>query len=127
MEGGARNVRSLIRFGRGDAAGALEDMRINLAQAREIMDPQRLLPSLENAARLLCLAGRREEALAHAREVIDLLREHVALAGALGQIVIVVDELGLRNELLEILHRAPPGPWVEVVRAAVSGDFARAR
>ena len=106
--------------------GALEDMRIHLAQAREIMDPQRLLPSLENAARLLCLAGQREEALAHAREAIDFLREHVALAGALGQLVIVVDELGLRDEILEILDRAPPGPWVEVVRAGASGDFVRA-
>ena len=126
MEGGARNVRSFIRFARGDTVGALEDMRINLAQAREIMDPQRLLPSLENAARLLCLAGRREEALAHAREAIDFLREHVALAGALGELVIVVDELGLRDEILEILDRAPPGPWVEVVRAGASGDFVRA-
>ena len=40
--------------------------------------------------------------------------------------MIVFDELGLRDELLEILDRAPPGPWVEVGRAAVSGDFVRA-
>jgi len=126
MEGGARNVRSFIRFARGDAMGALEDMRINLAQAREIMDPQRLLPSLENAARLLCLAGRRDEALAHAREAVNFLREHVAFSGALGALVIVVDELGLRDEILEILDRAPPGPWVEVVRAGANGDFLRA-
>jgi class 3 adenylate cyclase/tetratricopeptide (TPR) repeat protein len=46
MEGNVRNVRSYIRFARGDTAGAFEDSARALTQAREIKDPQRLLPSL---------------------------------------------------------------------------------
>lgn len=39
----------------------------------------------------------------------------------------VAEELGIRGQLLEILDRAPPGPWVEVAMAGASGDFVRGR
>jgi tetratricopeptide (TPR) repeat protein len=126
MEGGVREVRSYIRFARGDAVGAFEDARISLAQGREIRDPQRLLPSLLNSARVHALAGQRDEALEYAREAIDVARTHVAMAGALGLLSMVVEQLGVRDEILEILDRAPPGPWVDVVRAGASGNFVRA-
>jgi class 3 adenylate cyclase/tetratricopeptide (TPR) repeat protein len=127
MEGGARNVRAYIRLARGDFQGALDDARASLAQAREIKDPQRLIPSLLNAARAHTVAGHGEEGLAFAREALPLTREHPSLAGTLGQLTLVLPQLGIRHEVLEILDGAPTNPWVEAGKAAASGDFVRVR
>jgi class 3 adenylate cyclase/tetratricopeptide (TPR) repeat protein len=127
QEGALRNVRAYMRLARGDSAGALDDASVSLAQAREIEDPQRLLSSLLNAARVHGLLGHRDEALGPAKEAIAFVREHIAEAGILGQISIVAGELGLRAELLELLDRAPSTPWVEVAKAGISEDYPRAR
>ncbi|MGH3133047.1 MAG: ATP-binding protein, partial [Gaiellaceae bacterium] len=127
MEGAARHIRAYIRFARGDVRGALDDATIALAQAREIKDPQRLIPSLLQATRVHALAGRDADALELALEAIGFVREHVSQAGALGQISMVADQLGVRRELLEILDRARASPWVDAAKAGASGDFGRVR
>ena len=125
MEGGVRNVRGYMRLARGDIDGALEDARASLAQAREIKDPQRLIPSLLAATRVYALIGRRDEALAFAKEGIALAREHVSFAGALGQMTLVIGQLGIRDAVLEILEDAPQNPWVDAAKAAARGDYLR--
>jgi class 3 adenylate cyclase/tetratricopeptide (TPR) repeat protein len=55
-------VRSLIRLGRGDLEGALADHDRAMARAREIRDPQALLPALGFSAYVLAEAGRTAEA-----------------------------------------------------------------
>jgi class 3 adenylate cyclase/tetratricopeptide (TPR) repeat protein len=127
MEGAARHIRAYLRAARGDMHGALDDTDAALAQSRQIKDPQRLLPSLLNATRVHALAGRRDEALGFAREVLAFAREHPSLGGTVGQISIVAEELGVRSELLKILDLAPAGPWVDAARAGLEGDFVRLR
>jgi tetratricopeptide (TPR) repeat protein len=125
MEGGVRNVRAYLRAARGDFDGALEDARVSLAQAREIKDPQRLIPSLLNAARIHGLVGRDEEALGFATEAIAVARPLPSLAGTLGQLSLVIERLGLRDEVLEVLEGAPRNPWVDAATAAARGDYVR--
>ena len=63
-----------IRLARGDVAGALEDRACELEQAREIKDPQRLLPALAaSAARQP--ARRRGRGARLADEALELARD----------------------------------------------------
>ena len=128
LEGGVRGVRAYIRLARGDVAGASEDAEVALAQAREIKDPQRLIPSLFGSARVYVAAGDRDEARRLAQEGLAQVREHPGLAGMLGQITFVAGELGIAGEMLEILDQSQDFTfWRHTARASVSGDHARAR
>jgi predicted ATPase/class 3 adenylate cyclase len=128
MEGGARSIRSYIRLARGDLAGAVDDAEVALEQARRIKDPQRLIPALFGSARVLAAAGDRDVALRLVAEGLDQVRAHVGLAGMLGQITFLADELGIAGELLEVLDQGQEGTfWRDTARASASGDHARAR
>ena len=127
MEGGVRGVRSYIRHARGDLAGALEDAEIALARAREIKDPQRIIPSLFDSARAHTAAGDRDAGRRLAQEGLAEVREHPGLAGTLGQITFFAGELGIAGEMLEILDQVQGSFWRDTARASASGDHARAR
>jgi class 3 adenylate cyclase/tetratricopeptide (TPR) repeat protein len=127
LEGGVRGVRSYIRQARGDVTGALEDAEVALARAREIKDPQRLIPSLFASARAHAAAGDRESARRLAEEGLAEIGEHRGLVGMLGQITFVADELGIASEMLEILEQAEELFWRDTARASAGGDHARAR
>jgi tetratricopeptide (TPR) repeat protein len=127
MEGGVRGVRSYIRLARGDLTGAMEDAEIALARAREIKDPQRLIPSLFGSARTHLAAGDQEAARRLAKEGLAEIREHTGLAGMLGQITFVADELDITSEMVGILEDEQESFWRDTARASVSGDHALAR
>jgi tetratricopeptide (TPR) repeat protein len=128
MEGAVRGIRAYIRTARGDVKGAFEDEGRALELGREIGDPQRLLPSLFGSARTHALVGDPQAAVALAREGIAVLRDHPDYAGMVGHLALVADELGVRDEILDVLQRASDVSfWVEAARASALGDHERAR
>jgi predicted ATPase/class 3 adenylate cyclase len=127
MDGGVRGIRSYIRLARGDLTGALEDAEIALARAREIKDPQRLIPSLFGSARVQLAAGDKNAAGRLAKEGLAEIREHTGLAGMLGQITFVADELDITSEMVEILEEGQQSFWRDIARSSANGDHALAR
>ena len=73
MEAAVRNARGLIRLGRGDQAGALEDSEYVVALTGEAKDPQVVNPALAFHSRTLLAAGRRADAARFADELLGLL------------------------------------------------------
>ena len=124
IEGLARITRAEIGFARGETNAALEDMKASLAQAREIHNPQRLLPALAEAARMRAILGQTEEARRLAHEALDIARQHPQLSPALNNFDLVIDDLAIADDLREIVDRAPEGPWKNVVLATANGDLA---
>jgi tetratricopeptide (TPR) repeat protein len=122
-EGLVRSARAFLRLGRGDADGALEDVDSALAQARDIKDPQRVLPSLVASARVYALLGRVDEAREHAQEALRVARKNVQLAAAMHDLDVVAERLEIRKELREILELAPEGPWKDLALAGAAGDL----
>jgi class 3 adenylate cyclase/tetratricopeptide (TPR) repeat protein len=124
-EGLVRNARAAIRLARGDLEGALEDLEIALVQAREIKDPQRVVPCLVASARGDALLGRVESARKHAREALQVARENVQLAAAVHDLDVVAGRLGLRDEMREVVEQAPESPWKALALAGADGDLVR--
>ncbi len=120
-EGLVRSARASIRLARGDADGALEDLESALAQARDIKDPQRVLPSLVASARGRALLGHEEEARELAHEALQVARENAQLAASMHDLDVVAERLGIRDELREILELAPEGPWKDLALAGAAG------
>ena len=96
-----------------------------LAQAREIKDPQRLLPSLADLAVCHALLGHEDEARELANEALEVARDHVDLASILNMLAVVSRQLGIQDRVREIVQLAPEGPWKDVTLAAAEGDFVR--
>ncbi len=126
QEGAARSIRAYIRLARGDHAGALADWDRLLVLARDAKDPQRMIPALLQAARGYVLLGRESEARVLAVDALALTREHLDLADYLEQITGVAKQLGLREEVQEIVADAIETPWREAALAGAKGDFVRA-
>ena len=124
-EGIVRRVRASIRLARGDVKGALDDWEWSLVQAREIKDPQRLLPSLADLAVSHALLGNEDEARELANEALEVARDHVDLASILNMLAVVSRQLGIQDKVREIVQLAPEGPWKDVTLAAAEGDFVR--
>jgi class 3 adenylate cyclase/tetratricopeptide (TPR) repeat protein len=125
QEGLVRRARGSIRLARGDLAGAVEDHEFDLEYARRIEDPQRILPSLAESAVSLVLLGRRDEARAVAEKTIALARENVDMTSAANHLVLVAGQLGIRDELREVVELSPAGPWKNLTLAGVQGDLRR--
>jgi class 3 adenylate cyclase len=125
QEGLVRRARGAIRLARGDLAGAAEDHGFDLETGRRIKDPQRIIPTLAEAAVSFVLLGRQDEALALAREAIALARESIDMTGAANDLVLVARRLGVREELREVVELAPEGPWKDLMSAGVRGDLGR--
>ncbi|HEU0303830.1 MAG TPA: adenylate/guanylate cyclase domain-containing protein [Gaiellaceae bacterium] len=126
MEGAARLLRAYIRLARGDFDGARADWERSLEQGRAIQDPQRLLPALLQAARGNALLSRDREARELATEALGYVRQHPELAGLLGQIARVARQLGIREQILELVADAPASIWTQAAQAEASGDFVAA-
>jgi len=126
LEASAREIRAYLRLARGDRDGALDDYRRSLELARQIKDLQTLLPGLVQSARGLALLGKIDEAQALAREAIELVGEHVENATIFWMFNPVARQLGLRQQVRDVVERAPEGPWKEVALAGADGDFSRA-
>jgi tetratricopeptide (TPR) repeat protein len=109
QEGLVRRARGAIRLARGDLAGAAEDHEFDLESGRKIKDPQRIIPTLAEAAVNFVLLGRQDEARAVAREAIALARENVDMTGAANDLVLVARRLDIGEELREVVQLAPEG------------------
>jgi len=126
LESSAREVRAYLRLARGDRDGALEDYRRALELGRQIKDLQTLLPALVQSARGLALLGKTDEAQALAREAIELAEEHVENAVIFWMFNPVARQLGLRQQVRDLVEQASASPWKEVALAGAGGDFSRA-
>jgi tetratricopeptide (TPR) repeat protein len=127
LEGSARNIRANLRAARGDRDGALDDCFRSLELARQVKDPQSLLPAVLQAARCCALFGRIDEAQALAAEGLELAGEHVEYASMLGPMLMqVARQLGLREQVRELVEQAPATPWKDAALAGAEGDFGRA-
>ena len=126
MEGAARVMRGYLRLARGDQVGGLADLERNLALARAVMDPQRLAPALLQSARGLAMVGRTDEARTVAMEGLAFLRNYPDLGEYAGQIAGFAKQLGIRDEIQEIVAQAPDNFWTRAAVAAAAGDFIRA-
>jgi class 3 adenylate cyclase len=126
LEGSAREIRAYLRLARGDRDGALDDHRRSLALARQIKDLQTLLPALVGSARGLALLGKIDEARELAREAIELAAQHVENAAIFWVLNPVAQQLGIREQVRDLVEQAPETPWKEVARAGTRGDFSRA-
>jgi class 3 adenylate cyclase/tetratricopeptide (TPR) repeat protein len=129
-EGPARQLRGLIRLGRGDLAGALADAGDAVACAHQREDPQLLLSTLAFQAHALLAGGQADEAAARAGEVLAILAEQGAEAAAphwTGELAVVLLGLGRAGELVELAGTVSvPTPWLEAAAAMAAGDFERA-
>ena len=125
LENMARAVRGNLRLARGDQEGALADFYRALEQGRQIKDPQALIPALFQTARCCVLLGRTDEAKAFAAEALELFKDNVGNAPELSMLIPVAGQLGLREDVLQLIEPVPDGPWKDVVLAGARGDFSR--
>jgi predicted ATPase/class 3 adenylate cyclase len=125
LEGSAREIRAYLRLARGDRDGALDDYRRGLALGRQIKDLQALLPALVASARGLALLGKIDEARELAREAIELAGEHVENAPIFWVLNPVARQLGIQQQVRDLVEQAPDTPWKELARAGTRGDFSR--
>jgi tetratricopeptide (TPR) repeat protein len=126
LESHTRMVRAWMRHGRGDVIGASEDAERALELGRRAGDPQALLPSLVQCSYFEAMSSRLERARSLAREAIDFIRAHPDNGMILEVLTPVVGRLGLRDEVAELLARAPDSMFEDAGSAAVAGDHARA-
>jgi predicted ATPase/class 3 adenylate cyclase len=123
MQQVARSIRAHIRLGRGNLAGAVDDVDLALRDARAIRDPQALDPALVLGAEIACARG--DTAGAH-----RLLDELGTLERAAGTWVVatalVFRDLGRESAWLLQEAGAPPTRWRDAARAIAQGDLERA-
>jgi class 3 adenylate cyclase/tetratricopeptide (TPR) repeat protein len=127
MDHACRNVRSVIRLGRGDVSGAVDDALRSLELAEGIKDPQTLHPTRAYVARVLLAVGRREDS----SDQIDSLLVDVAAEGVHGlahswtvDLAVAMAGLGREHEFLE---RAPTlaasTRWLEAATLWAEGKY----
>ena len=113
--------RSLIRLARGDIDGALADQSAALKRAREIRDPQTVLPSLGVAAHVLAEAGQIEEAHGAFDELMETGAQ--AVAYGLEEALWAADLLGRTDELAALLPQSDEARRTRASRAVLEAEF----
>jgi class 3 adenylate cyclase/tetratricopeptide (TPR) repeat protein len=122
-------IRAALRLARDDVAGALADAEQALALGRAVAESQSVGFVVAAAASVFARAGERERATALARELLASLRSGKRLDFAvinLPMFASAAAQLGLGDELVEVLADHPASRWTEAVRASVGEDFVRA-
>lgn len=116
----AQLVRAKLRSALGQD-GQAEDLAVHtLGRAREIGDPQIVVPALALRARLAAAAGRPEDASALASEAL------AALAGRFFDPIIGADLaccLHLLKDGPDALGALPRTPWVDATASVLRGDL----
>jgi tetratricopeptide (TPR) repeat protein len=120
-----RQTRARIRVGRGDAVGALADAERGVEVGRSAGDPQALLPTLAERARVLLLLGRTDEATASIQEILDSLDPVPGMDWAwwIVAAAIVLAEVGRAEEILTLGGEDLPSRWVVAARHWANGDL----
>ena len=119
--------RGLIRVAREDRDGATSDAERGIELGRSIQDPQAYHSALAMASLIFLLAGNERRAHATVREAVDAF-------GAVPSIGFTVVEMhhlawparefGHAEDVLRLSERVRfRSPWIDVVEAAVRGDF----
>jgi hypothetical protein len=114
-----------IQLALGDISRALESTELGLELAREVKDPQQLLPALMGRARTLLAVGRRDEA----NELLDELfstRELLIGEYWFRELAWTMLEAGREAEYLDAAERGASTPWLEAGVAVAKRDFATA-
>ena len=126
LESSVREARAAILLARGDVEAALHDLGLARELASHARDPQTQLPPLGASARTYMLLGRTDDAKALAHELIARVRELSVTPPFVGIIAEFADELGLREEMQELVDGAPPSRFTEAASAKLSRDFGQA-
>jgi tetratricopeptide (TPR) repeat protein len=121
-EGTAHSFRALILVGRDDLDGAAAASARSMALAREIGDPQSLLPDLGVALRVEVERGRREAAVQLAEELLEATRRSTRGLGSIA-LVRAAEWLGLEDEVRALVDAAPPSRWIDAVRPALDREY----
>jgi tetratricopeptide (TPR) repeat protein len=111
IEVNVRIVLSLVYAQRGQVADAERQVLAFLPRARQIADPQTLIPALGAAAFVRALGGHLQEAAALAREVEDHTRDHpswcVRGLSVLAPVSAAAGDLALAQKFLDYALVAP--------------------
>ena len=107
-------VRAAIRLARADRNGALHDLARTETLAREAADPQQLLGTLSLATRCYVELGLVAEARRLALEVLAGAREHPEEADNVGEFAFAAAELGIEEEVRDVIEPSPPSRWREL-------------
>jgi class 3 adenylate cyclase/tetratricopeptide (TPR) repeat protein len=123
-----RQSRARIRVGRGDARGALEDADRGVEVGRGAGDPQALLPSLAERARVQLLTGRLDEAVGSIDEILGSIDPRPVMDWSwwIVPAAIVLTEVGRAEEILALGGEDLPSRWIQAGRLWASGDRAAA-
>ncbi len=123
-----RILRGRIREGRNDREEALADYRRAVVLARELQDPQALLPALGAAVAAFETHGNPDEARGLAQEVVEFARAdpHVAAPALSREFLFSRAAVDFEQELREALDLAPAGPWKDLAFVCLDRDFVRA-
>jgi tetratricopeptide (TPR) repeat protein len=127
LESEVRQVRSMIRFARGETDGAQADAARALELVREVKDPQLFHLVLSFNIRITAELGRLEAA----RVLTDELLPTVGIGArldALIELAWVARRLGLEDSLCELFGRLQPTSslWLRAGREILDEGFSRA-
>lgn len=126
LEASVRHERAVMLLGRGDA-GALAEYERAIALARDVGDPQMVLPSLGAATHAFEALARRDDARKLAVEVVALARSYPQVAVTTLPLEFLLTRVALEfvPDLREAFGEAPPWPWKDIAFACLDRDFVR--
>ena len=122
MQQVAFSIRAAIRLASGDGAGAAEDMKRSLHDARAIRDPQALDPALVASAEVAYRNGD----LAAANELLEELGSPERAGTWVVTLALLLHDLGRPAAVLVEKRHTTRTPWFEAAVAIADGDFDRA-
>jgi hypothetical protein len=117
-----RLTRGHIRYGRGDIAGAIEDVEKALA-ATPGQDPLARVPALALAAWVRHRTGRIEDAHRMLDELVGIIGPSLSGDAAVVDCLIVLDALGRPADHARVAAMVLPGGWADLYAATVAGRF----
>ncbi|MGH3143948.1 MAG: ATP-binding protein, partial [Gaiellales bacterium] len=120
------STRGVIRLGRGDTEGAIEDFRQAEAFARDAGDPQVVLPVLTALACGYADLGLHEEARRVAIEMMPVAREHPVEAESLSWVAPIAADLGIEDDLRAVAVLMTPSRWRELMELGLDRRFREA-
>src|SRR5262245_26154062 len=127
LETAVRAARSLVRIGRGDLSGALEDDSRQLELGRALGDPQAVYAGLSVSVFVRVEAGDHEAGLRRLAELLGLWREN-PLGGRFNQsdLAFAAVALGRADQFLDAAVAARPTRWLQAASAFARGEYSRA-
>jgi class 3 adenylate cyclase/tetratricopeptide (TPR) repeat protein len=127
LEHDAHEIRAMIRLGREDVSGALEDAAAGIAGARVAGDRQALYPALATGAFVYAGAGEAVEASECKEEFLGMLEGDEGGTPPYGSHLVahVLDSAADRERLATVVARraASTLPWLRLVEAITVGDL----